>query len=208
MEGDQLNRVADRFGVEQRYLHYYDLVNHPSVQIVAVCVPGAFHAEVALATIDAGKHVFVEKPLALSVDDADRMVERAAATALRCTVGFNLRSHRLVQEARKIIRAGELGPIEMIRMVWTAGFHYSRQLPAWRYRRAEGGSALFEIGTHHIDLWRFLTDSEVETVYADSRSQLFEDQTSVVTARMSNGVLVSAAFCHRTSDSHDIEVFG
>lgn len=208
LEEDRLNRVADRFGVEHRYLRYEDLVKNPLVQIVAVCVPAASHAEIALAALDEGKHVFVEKPLALSLDEADQIVERSAKTSLHCTVGFNLRSHRLVQDARRIIRSGILGPIEMIRTVWTAGFQYGRQLPAWRYLRAKGGGALFEIGTHHIDLWRFLTDAEVRTVYADSRSQLFEDQTSVVTARMSNGVLVSASFCQRTGDSNNIEVFG
>ena len=109
LEEGRLNCVADRFGVEQRYVRYEDLVNDPLVQIVAVCVPGASHADVALAALDAGKHVFVEKPLALSLDDADRMIERAAKTSLCCTVGFNLRSHRLVQEARRIIRSGVLG---------------------------------------------------------------------------------------------------
>lgn len=208
VELDRLNRVADRFSIKRRYAQYNDLLNDPSVKIVAICVPGAFHAEIAIAAIDAGKHVFVEKPLSLSLDDADRMVKRAAETSLCCTVGFNLRSHRLVKEARRIIRSGKLGPIEMIRTVWTAGFHYNRQLPAWRYRRSDGGGALFEIGTHHIDLWRFLTGSEVKTVYADSRSQLFEDQTSVLTVRMANDVLVSSSFCQRTSDSNDIEVFG
>lgn len=208
LEEERLHRVADRFGIRQRYVNYNDLLNDPSIKIVAICVPGAFHAEIAIAAIDAGKHVFVEKPLSLNLDDADRMVKRAAQTSRCCTVGFNLRSHRLVQEARRIIRSGELGQIEMIRTVWTAGFNYDRQLPAWRYRRADGGGALFEIGTHHIDLWRFLTGSEVKTVYADSRSQLFEDQTSLLSVRMANDVLVTSSFCQRTSDSNDIEVFG
>jgi predicted dehydrogenase len=208
LEEDRLNRVADRFCIKRRYLKYNDLLNDPSIDIVAVCVPGALHAEIAIAAIDAGKHVFVEKPLSLDLGDADRMVKRAAQTSRCCMIGFNLRSHRLVQEARRIIRSGELGQIEMIRTVWTAGFNYDRQLPAWRYRRADGGGALFEIGTHHIDLWRFLTGSEVKTVYADSRSQLFEDQTSLLSVRMANDVLVTSSFCQRTSDSNDIEVFG
>lgn len=208
LEIDRLNRVADRFGIKRRYMQYNDLLNDPLVKIVAVCVPGAFHTEVVLSAIDAGKHVFVEKPLSLRLDDADQMVKRAAETSLRCTIGYNLRSHRLVREARRIIQSGKLGSIEMVRTVWTAGFHYNRPLPAWRYRRADGGGALFEIGTHHIDLWRFLTGSEVKTIYADSRSQLFEDQTSVITARMFNDVLVSSSFCQHTSDSNDIEIFG
>jgi len=208
LKGDRLNRVADRFGIKRRYVKYSDLIKDPSVQTVAVCVPGAFHAEIAIAAIDAGKHVFVEKPLSLSIDDANQMVNRAAETSLCCTVGFNLRSHRLVQEARRIIRSGKLGQIEMVRTVWTAGFNYGRQLPTWRYQRADGGGTLFEIGTHHIDLWRYLTGNEVKTVYADSRSQLFEDQTSVLTARMANDVLATSSFCQNTSDSNNIEVFG
>jgi predicted dehydrogenase len=204
----RLDRVGNRFEVRRRFGDYRELVNDPAIDIVAVCVPAGLHAEVGLAAIAAGKHVLVEKPLALTSGDAGRMVERARQTPRSCAVGFNLRFHRLVEEARRIVLSGVLGDIELVRTVTGSGFHYGRELPAWRYRRAEGGGALFETAVHHADLWRYLTGSEVESVYTETSSRLFEDQAASVTARLSCGALIAAGFSQRTADSNEIEVYG
>lgn len=208
VDEERLRRVADRFAVQRRCRDYRELVNDPAVEIVAVLVPSGLHAEVALAAIAAEKHVLVEKPLALTGGDASRMVKRASQTARSCAVGFNLRSHRLVEEARRIVLSGALGEIELVRTATGAGFQCGRELPAWRHRRTQGGGALFEIAVHHADLWRYLTGSEVESVYAETRSRLFEDQTASVTARLSCGALIAAGFSQRTADSNEIELFG
>jgi len=74
--------------------------------------------------------------------------------------------------------------------------------------RSQGGGALVEIGSHVVDLWRFLLESEVESIHALSRSRAFDDQTAVFEARMSSGVLVSASVSQRTVSHNIIEVFG
>ncbi|HYM13776.1 MAG TPA: Gfo/Idh/MocA family oxidoreductase, partial [Bryobacterales bacterium] len=174
--------------------------------VVAVCVPPRFHAEIALAALDAGKHVFVEKPLALSLEECDRLVERSARAPQKAMVGFNLRWHRLLRRARERIAQGALGPIELIRTAFT--MRPPADVSEWRKRRETGGGVLAELAVHHFDLWRYLTGSEVEEVFAASRSGLWEDETAIVTARMAGGPLASAIFSERTSNTNDVEIYG
>jgi len=93
--------------------------------VVAVCTPTQFHAEYALKAIDAGKHVFVERPLALRLEDCEALVSAANTTKCFVTLGFNFRYHHLILCAKKLIRSGRLGHINLIRSVacgnWKAG---------------------------------------------------------------------------------------
>ena len=107
-------RVAQRFGVPRRYGSIRELATDPSVEAVAGCVPAAVRSEAALAAMDAGKHLFVEKPLALSLDEADRLLERERESRLMATVGFNLRWDRLVRSARELLRAGAIGTVSSV----------------------------------------------------------------------------------------------
>jgi predicted dehydrogenase len=119
VDAARLSSVAERYGVARRYEDWRGLVEDERVDAVAVCVPPALHASVALAAIDAGKHVFIEKPLALTLDDGDSLVAAAArAAGLRAAVGFNMRLHRLVREARASIARGELGRVKLVRTIW------------------------------------------------------------------------------------------
>lgn len=204
----RLDVIADRFGVANRHSDYRALLDDPSVEAVAVCVPPQHHVETALAALDAGKHLFIEKPLALSLDDCDRLIERASRTPYKTMVGLNFRQHRLVRQARQLIQQGALGQLELLRSSYTAATRHRFQLPAWRNRRELGGGVLVEIATHHFDLWRFLLGCDVQQIFACSQGDNAEDQASAVTARMTNGVLVSAVFCERTYDNSELEVFG
>jgi myo-inositol 2-dehydrogenase/D-chiro-inositol 1-dehydrogenase len=205
---NRLRLVAERFHVASRYDDHRALLDNPAIDAVAVCVPPQFHVEVALAALEAGKHLFVEKPLALSLDESDRLIERAARSDRKIAVGFNLRWHRLARRARTLIRRGDLGPVELVRSVWTSGMRAHQTLPTWRQRRQSGGGVLVEVAVHQIDLWRFLLETEVEEVFATSRSGLWDDETATLTARMSNGVLTTSAYSDGTSDSNEVDVYG
>jgi myo-inositol 2-dehydrogenase/D-chiro-inositol 1-dehydrogenase len=205
LDPDRLSRVADRFRVKRRYPNFVALLDDPSVEAVAVCVPVQFHAEVALAALAAGKHVFIEKPLALSLEEADRLIERAGQVPRTVMVGFNLRWHRLVRQAQAMLQHGALGPLELMRTAFTS---YHENVPEWRKRRELGGGVFFEMAVHHFDLWRFLLHSEVEEVFAVSRSPHWEDETAIVTARLANGMLVTSVFSERTNESHEVEIYG
>lgn len=205
VEPERLQRVADQFDVARRYTSSAALLEDPAIEAVGVCVPAQHHVEVGLAVLDAGKHLFLEKPIAVNLAGADRLIERAARGSRKVLLGFNLRWHRLAQQARELLRQDALGPLTLLRAGLTS---YHDEIPAWRTRRASGGGVFFEQAVHHFDLWRFLLRSEVEEVFAVSRSGEWEDETAALTARMSNGVLVSAVFAVHTTSRNEVEVFG
>jgi len=205
---ERLALVASRCPGASAYPDYRAMLDDERVDLVAVCVPVTRHAEIARAALQAGKHLFVEKPLALELEECDRLVELAKqAAGQRAVVGFNLRSHRLVRRARAMIRSGELGDIELVHTLWTADWTGTTR-PDWHASRAQGGGALLEIGTHQADLWRWLLGSEVQAVHADTRSSAFDDQSATLQVRMAGGVLVTGAVSQRSVSHNIIEVFG
>ena len=206
----RLAAAASRCPSAAVYADYRALLDDNRLDLVAVLVPVTRHAEIAEATLHAGKHLFVEKPLALELDACDRLValaKRAESSGQRSVVGFNLRSHRLARQARAIVQSGALGEIEIVRTLWTADWTGTAK-PAWHASRQHGGGALLEIGTHQADLWRWLLDSEVESVRAETRSSAFDDQSATMQARMANGVLVSGVVSQRSVSHNLVEVFG
>ncbi|MGH7791221.1 MAG: Gfo/Idh/MocA family protein [Thermodesulfobacteriota bacterium] len=208
IDQERLKQVGDKFHIKNRHADFRNLIENEEVEVVAVCVPASSHAEIALAALDAGKHVFIEKPLALSIEEIDLLMEKAKGSTCKTTVGFNLRSHRLVREARKMIREGSLGKIESIRTAWTSDVRHYRNMPEWRNKREMGGGTLIEIAIHHFDLWRFLLGSEVEEVFVMSCSLEWDDDISTVNARMANGAIASSVFSELTGNSNEIEIHG
>jgi len=203
---ERLERVAARFGVARRYTDYRALIESDEVDAVAVCVPPQSHAEIALAALGADKHVLIEKPLALSLDECDQLQARSAAHAkLKVMVGFNLRWHRLARGAKEIIRRRELGDIKLVRSVFTSGARLRDDFAEWRKQQQSGGGALFELGVHHFDLLRFLFEREIEEVYASSLSQ---DETAIVAARLNGETHIVAAFSEGTGENHELEIYG
>jgi myo-inositol 2-dehydrogenase / D-chiro-inositol 1-dehydrogenase len=202
-----LGSARGQFGIPKAYADYRDLIADPLVEAVAVCTPAPYHAEAAVAALLAGKPTFIEKPLALSVADCDRILE-AARNGTPAVVGHNLRCHSLVEQARDAIAAGELGKVQIVRSVWTAGFNLGGEMPAWRLRRELGGGALTELGVHHIDLWRFLTGREVTAGQAFSFSEAHDDQAVALQGVLDDGTVCSTALCQRSADSNEVEVFG
>jgi predicted dehydrogenase len=202
----RLERVAQKFGVAVRYTDYRELIERGEIDAVAVCVPPRLHTEIALASLEADKHTFIEKPLALRLEECDLLQERAGArSALKVMVGFNLRWHRLLRAAVEIIRQGKLGDIKLVRTVLTSGVRLREDFADWRKLKQSGGGALFELGVHHFDLLRFLFEREVKEVYASSLS---EDETAIIAARMHGDIQILSAFSEGTGENHEIEIYG
>lgn len=205
---EPLTEIADLYAIPARYQDYRDLLQDPAVHAVAICVPPGFHDVIGLAALEANKHVFMEKPLALSLEQCTHLVRAAESSTVTTMVGFHLRWHRLVQEAREWMNAGRLGTVELLRTVFTSGKRWRSNLTPWHTCRQNGGGVLIESGVHYYDLWRFLTASEVDEVQVLSRSADYDDMTAVVIGHLQNGVLASAAFCQGTADSLEIDIFG
>lgn len=206
VDGERLARVAKRFGIAHTTADYRSLIGRGDVEAVVVAVPTQFHAEVGVAVLEAGKHLFMEKPLAATLEDCDRLVACGARARGRAMVGFNMRFHRLVRRAREMVQGGALGAVKAIKSSFT---HWRTDPPAWKKQRAAGGGVIANEGVHHLDLWRFLMGSGIVEVAAASQSSAeLEDETTVVTARMANGALASGTFSLKTSPGNEIELFG
>jgi predicted dehydrogenase len=208
VDSDKCERVAARFGRPSCHPDVRALLANADVDAVAVCTPASTHTEVALPALDAGKHVFVEKPITLSLEEAGTLVRRAQNLSATTTVGFNQRHHRLVREARKLLRDGAVGRVTAIATRFTDARLAQPDLPAWRSRRETGGGGLLEKLIHHFDLWRFLLDDEVEDVFADSRGSRSDDETTLVTGRMSKGALAHAFGSDLSTSSNEALVYG
>jgi predicted dehydrogenase len=201
----RLNRVADRFRIPARHTDFGTLLSEPAVEVIAVCTPLASHAAIGLAALEAGKHLLIEKPLAASLDECDRLIERAESADRTAMMGLNLRWHRLVRQAREIYRSGMLGSILMVNTVLAS---YHPTIPAWREQRAEGGGVLCEQAVHMYDLWRFVLDTEVDEVFATTRTGRWREETATVTARLANGTLISSEFSWGTGNVCYLDIFG
>jgi predicted dehydrogenase len=176
------------------------------VEAVAVCTPPATHADLAIAALDAGKHVFLEKPVAPTLEEADRIVERAERSPLRVLVGFNFRRHRLVERARQLVRAGRLGRIQAVRSAFTNPV--VDEAIDWKTRRGQAGGALFDRAIHHFDLWRFVLGEEVAEVHALTRSERGDDQSTLVSARTTEGTPLVTLALDDSVVTHDLAVYG
>ena len=203
----RLRAIADQFRVPHRYRDVETLLEHPGLDIIGVCVPVASHMNVALPALAAGKHVFIEKPLCLSLDEAESLRDAAAKSPGKVMVGHHMRWHRLIRKARAFIQRGGLGEVESIRTLWNSP-RIGRDNPPWRFRRVDGGGVLVEIAVHCFDLWRFLLGSEVEEIYVAASHGARDDETLAVTARMKNGALASGLCSERAPHEIEVEISG
>ena len=200
-------RLAGRLGAAASATDYRAVLERRDVDAVAVLTPTASHAEVVAAALDAGKHVLVEKPLALSLADCDRLAARAEGSPCKVVVGLNLRWHRLVRRARELLVGGGLGRVKAIRSAYTHD-RSGENAPAWHRELAQGGGVSLNEAVHHFDLWRLLGGGEVEEVFSYSRpSRAYEDETSVISARLDTGALITGVFSFRTGPTSEVELY-
>ncbi|WP_159886614.1 Gfo/Idh/MocA family protein [Paenibacillus puerhi] len=150
---ERAREAAEQYGAEGSavYTDYRELLNDASIDIVHVCTPNDSHAEIAIASLEAGKHVMCEKPMAKTAADAKRMVEAAERTGKKLTIGYNNRFRPDSQHLKKLCEDGELGEI------YYAKAHAIRRraVPTWGVfldEEKQGGGPLIDIGTHALDL--------------------------------------------------------
>lgn len=203
-----LKSVGDRFAIVTRYHDYQDLLQDSALDVAAICLPVSSHVPAALMALQAGKHVFIEKPLCLCQEEAHALIEAAAKSGKKVMLGFNLRWHRHMRSARKIIQQGSLGPIRLVRFLFTTGIRHQQEVPEWRKRRRLGGGVLIENAVHCFDLLRFLFACEVAEIYAQGRSDEWDDETACISCRLENGILAAAQFSESTSDCKELEILG
>jgi myo-inositol 2-dehydrogenase/D-chiro-inositol 1-dehydrogenase len=184
---------------------YDSVLREPDVDAVIIALPPALHADAAIAALEHGKHVYVEKPLATTSKEAARMVAAARRTTLTAMVGFNYRFHPVVQAARARIVAGALGTPIGVRSVFATA---AKPIASWKQRRASGGGVLLDLAVHHIDLAHYLLDSTTTDVWADVRSVRTEHDTASLHLRLTSSATVSSMFSLSAIEEDRIEIYG
>lgn len=207
VDPERLRSVEARYGIPRLHRGAASLLADREIDIVAVCLPPRLQVAAALAALEADKHVWIEAPVGLSLPDCDRLIAKARASGRQVTVGFHMRWHRLVRQAKEIVDRGDLGPIQTIRATWNSP-RADDTLPEWRRHRAQGGGALVEVASDHFDLWRYLLGAEIAELFATTVDGRWEDEAAVVSGHMSNGVLVSAVFSERANHDLELEICG
>ncbi|GFG54474.1 hypothetical protein CQY20_00650 [Mycolicibacterium agri] len=199
---------ADKHGAAAGCDDYAEMLRDPSVDAVYIGSPNGLHAEHALAALEAGKHVLVDKPLALDVADARAIVAAADAANVRLSTGFHLRHKATARAARDAIAAGRLGAVFYAEMACGAGkglFPYD----TWRADpKLSGGGTLLHQGVHAVDLVAYLCDRPVVEVTAMTDKSGAED-VFVGSCRLADGTLANiASHSLRMGTRPDWTVFG
>lgn len=161
--------AAKKWGWAETASDWRDAVNRPDIDVIDIVTPGDSHAEIAIAALDAGKHVLCEKPLANTVEEAVAMADaakRAAARGVYAMVGFTYRRVPAVTFARDLVAAGRIGEIRQVRANYLQDWLVDPETPlAWRLDKKQAGSgALGDIGAHAIDLAQFVTGQRLSSV--------------------------------------------
>ncbi|MDR6687711.1 putative dehydrogenase [Arthrobacter sp. 1088] len=162
-------KAASKWGWAESATDWREVIARDDIDVVDIVTPGDSHAEIAIAALDAGKHVLCEKPLANTVAEAEAMAaaaERAAARGVKAMVGFTYRRVPAVTFLRQLIAEGVVGRIAHVRASYRQDWLVDPDMPlAWRLQKEHAGSgALGDIGAHAIDLVEFVTGMDVEQV--------------------------------------------
>jgi predicted dehydrogenase len=174
LAGRDAARVAEaagKLGWNATETDWRRVVERDDVDLVDVCTPGDTHAEIAIAALEAGKHVLCEKPLANTVAEAEAMTEaaaRAGARGVRSMVGFTYRRVPAIGLARRLVAEGRLGRIRHVRAAYLQDWIADPSAPmSWRLEKEKAGSgALGDIGAHVVDLTQYITGETVTGVSA------------------------------------------
>lgn len=174
-----LNKIDELFektgyaGKPERFSDYKEMLRkHPEIQLVAIATESGIHAEIALYCIDCGVNVIIEKPMAMSMDDADEIVRRSVEKNVKVSVCHQNRFNVAVQQMRQALENGRFGKLShgSINVRWNRNQDYYNQAP-WRGKWESDGGCLFNQCIHGIDLLRWMMGDAVDEVYGVTKQQ-------------------------------------
>lgn len=211
---EAVKAAADKMGWASYETDWRRLIERDDIDLIDIVTPNNTHAEIAIAAAEAGRHVFCEKPLALSLDQAKQMLEAVNKAGVTHMICHNYRFAPAVQFAKKLIEEGRLGKIYHIRATFLQDWLMDPHFPLiWRLRKEiSGGGTLGDLGAHIIDLARFLvgefsevvgmmetfikerplgsmTDNLKGRIESDEWGEVTVDDATVFLARFQNGAI-------------------
>ena len=160
---------AAALGVPRATTDIRELLDDPSIDVVHVCTPNRTHVELATAVLEAGKHLILEKPVALDSRSARGLADLARRKRLHAGVALTYRGYPMVRRARALVQAGEVGPVRLVHGAYIQDWLANATDYNWRLEPELGGEsrAVADIGSHWFDTAEFIAGVRVEEVFAD-----------------------------------------
>ena len=187
--GEAAENCKEKYGAKYAFTKYEDVLALPEIEAVYIASPVFFHKEQAIAAARAKKHILLEKPVALTVSEAEEIKKACEENGVKISIGFLMRFHGYHQKIKEIIAEGKIGEIVSMRGQFTCW--YPEIVGAWRQKKAtSGGGALVDMGIHVIDLIHYITGLKATEVAAFNQTQTFNyevDDSSNVIMKMDNG---------------------
>lgn len=190
---ERIEEAKSQFRIAEAYSNYADMLAAETPDFVSVCSPNKFHAEHAIAALNAGAHLLLEKPMTLTLQEADAVKAAQDKSGKKVMIGF---SHRLIHSNKKIkslLEAGEVGDPFMMRV----RFAHGGPFPGWAKTdwfydpEVAGGGALLDMGIHAIDLcqWMMGPVVAVSAVMKTLRKDIKLDDNAILTLEFANKAL-------------------
>lgn len=177
---DKMDELLAKHGLEKeksirKYDDYKKMIEDVTPEIVSIATESGNHAEIALYCIDNGINVIIEKPMAMSMSDADEIIRRSEEKGVKVSACHQNRFNIAIQELRKAIEAGRFGKMShgSIHVRWNRNENYYKQAP-WRGTWAQDGGALMNQCIHGIDLLRWMMGDEIDEIYGATRQQFHD----------------------------------
>ena len=208
---DGLQELADKYGIEKVYDDYKEMLADKDIDAVLVCSSTDTHADISIEAAKAGKHVFCEKPVDLTPEKVQAVIDAVAEAGVKLQVGFNRRFDHNFAHVRSLINEGKVGNLELIKIT-----SRDPEPPPAEYAAVSGGMFL-DMTIHDFDMARFLAGSDVTEVYASATclvdpaiGEAGDVDTAIINLKFENGALGVIDNSRRAAYGYDqrIEVFG
>lgn len=199
---EQIDVVLEKNGLQEdtSIKHYTDykvmIEENPDIQLISIATESGNHAEIALYCIDKGINLIIEKPMAMSLEDADKIVALAAEKNVKVSACHQNRFNIAIQQLRKAIEADRFGKLShgAIHVRWNRNKGYYDQA-SWRGTWAQDGGALMNQCIHGIDLLRWMFGNEVEEIYGQTRQQFHDyleaEDIGMAVVKFKNGAIAT-----------------
>ncbi|MCT4618236.1 MAG: inositol 2-dehydrogenase [Marinisporobacter sp.] len=202
---------AEKMGIPTATDDYKEILNDPEIDAVLICSSTDTHAQISIEAAQAGKHIFCEKPVDLSVEKVEAVLEEVKKAGVKFQVGFNRRFDHNFSKVKELINAGKVGDLHIVKIT-----SRDPEPPAPEYVKVSGGMFL-DMTIHDFDMARFLVGSEVEEVYVSAAvrvdpaiGEAGDVDTAVINLKFADGTIVVIDNSRKAAYGYDqrVEVFG
>lgn len=198
---EHMGQVLLKHGLEQdntikRYTDYHDMLKENNIDLVSIATESGLHGQIALDCIRHGIHVIIEKPMAMSLEEADQIISLSEKKGVKVSACHQNRFNLAVQEMRKALELGRFGKLShgSVHVRWNRGREYYEQA-SWRGTWAQDGGALMNQCIHGIDLLRWMMGDEVESVYGVTKQQFHDyveaEDVGLAVVKFKNGAVAT-----------------